>query len=103
MDVQHSPDRSLDHSLNLALAGLEQQKLSRRLRVIDSMQGTRITICGRELSNFSSNDYLGLAAHPALAEAMSRAWNSILNGSRSYSAPGVRQPPQSWASVTTIG
>ena len=73
MDVQHSPDRSLDHSLNLALAGLEQQKLSRRLRVIDSMQGTRITICGRELSNFSSNDYLGLAAHPALAEAMSRA------------------------------
>ncbi|MCE9542598.1 MAG: 8-amino-7-oxononanoate synthase, partial [Verrucomicrobia bacterium] len=73
MDVQHSPDRSLDHSLNLALAGLEQQELSRRLRVIDSMQGTRITICGRELSNFSSNDYLGLAAHPALAEAMSRA------------------------------
>ena len=73
MDVQHSPDRSLDHSLNLALAGLEQQKLSRRLRVIDSMQGTRITISGRELSNFSSNDYLGLAAHPALAEAMSRA------------------------------
>ncbi len=73
MDVQHSPDRSLDHSLNLALAGLEQQQLSRRLRVIDSMQGTRITISGRELSNFSSNDYLGLAAHPALAEAMSRA------------------------------
>ena len=73
MDVQHSPDRSLDHSLNLALAGLEQQELSRRLRVIDSMQGTRITISGRELSNFSSNDYLGLAAHPALAEAMSRA------------------------------
>jgi 8-amino-7-oxononanoate synthase len=73
MDVQHSPDRSLDHSLNRALAGLEQQQLSRRLRVIDSMQGTRITISGRELSNFSSNDYLGLAAHPALAEAMSRA------------------------------
>jgi 8-amino-7-oxononanoate synthase len=73
MDVQHSPDRSLDHSLNRALAGLEQQELRRRLRVIDSLQGTRITISGRELSNFSSNDYLGLAAHPALAEAMSRA------------------------------
>ena len=72
-DLARSTDRHLDHALKLELEGLEQQGLRRSLRVIDSAEGARITISGRELSNFSSNDYLGLAAHPALAEAMAKA------------------------------
>ena len=47
--------------------------LWRELREIESAQATRITIAGRELINFSSNDYLGLAAHPALGQAAREA------------------------------
>ena len=55
------------------LQGLADQGLRRNLRVIEAIHGTRITIGGRELQNFSSNDYLGLASHPALAAAMAEA------------------------------
>lgn len=51
------------------LAGLEAAGLLRTLRPLDSPAGPRVTRDGRELWNFASNDYLGLATHPALAEA----------------------------------
>ncbi|MFI9651416.1 8-amino-7-oxononanoate synthase [Guyparkeria sp. LHSS19-1] len=44
--------------------------MSRRLRVADSPQGPRMRIDGREYLAFCSNDYLGLANDPRLAEAM---------------------------------
>ncbi len=43
--------------------------LYRSRRVVDSPQGREITIDGRRLLNFCSNDYLGLAADPRLAAA----------------------------------
>lgn len=46
-----------------------QRGLGRRRRDIFSAQGARIRYRGREFVNFSSNDYLDLAADPRLARA----------------------------------
>jgi len=51
------------------LAALERDGLWRRRRVLDSPQGPRVVVDGREAVNFSSNDYLGLANHPRIVEA----------------------------------
>jgi 8-amino-7-oxononanoate synthase len=60
---------SLDETLKQRLAALREQNLFREPRRVDSAQGPRIEVDGRTLLNFSSNDYLGLANHPALKEA----------------------------------
>jgi 8-amino-7-oxononanoate synthase len=63
----------LTQQLEVRLADLRDHGLLRELRRVDSPQGTRIQVAGRTLLNFSSNDYLGLANHPALKEAAIRA------------------------------
>lgn len=60
---------SLSLELNTRLAALRQQGLYRELRRVDSAQGTRICAAGQEWLNFSANDYLGLAGHPAVRAA----------------------------------
>ena len=62
-----------DDFLKRELLALEDEDLLRSLRCIDSPQGTRIQIDGRELLNFSSNDYLGLANDSRLKAAASEA------------------------------
>jgi 8-amino-7-oxononanoate synthase len=52
-----------------ALDDLERQALRRMLAMRSGPQTAHITIDGRELINFGSNDYLGLASDPRLAEA----------------------------------
>jgi 8-amino-7-oxononanoate synthase len=52
-----------------ALTRLERNELRRRLATRSGPQTAQITIDGRELINFGSNDYLGLASDPRLAEA----------------------------------
>jgi 8-amino-7-oxononanoate synthase len=59
--------------LNQRLAALRQQALYRELRRVDSAPGPRIKIGGETFLNCSSNDYLGLANHPALKEAAIKA------------------------------
>lgn len=64
---------SFDEEIHRRLAAIRAQGLYRELRRVDSPQGPRIQFGGRELINFSSNDYLGLANHPALKAAAVRA------------------------------
>lgn len=57
------------------LATLDQHGLRRRLSARSGGQTCQIVIDGRELVNFGSNDYLGLAADPRLAHAVVEAVN----------------------------
>ncbi len=55
------------------LADLRRRDLYRQRRIVDGPQGREVAVDGRRLLNFCSNDYLGLAADPRLAEAMQAA------------------------------
>jgi 8-amino-7-oxononanoate synthase len=55
--------------LEAGLAELARDGLLRTRRIVESAQGPRVRLQGRSLANFSGNDYLGLAASPALAAA----------------------------------
>ena len=64
---------NFESQLAAELAELRAANLLRELRRVESPVGTRATIAGRELLNFSANDYLGLANHSALKEAATKA------------------------------
>jgi 8-amino-7-oxononanoate synthase len=64
---------SFDDELSRRLSEIRGQNLFRELRRVDSAQGAHIKIGGKTLLNFSSNDYLSLANHPALKEAAIKA------------------------------
>jgi 8-amino-7-oxononanoate synthase len=57
-------------NLTEELHDLEQRSLRRSLRSLDSPQGPVVQLKGREVINFSSNDYLGLASSDVLKAAM---------------------------------
>lgn len=61
------------------LRSLEAAGLLRKLSPLDSPAGPRVTREGREFWNFASNDYLGLARHPEIE-------NALIEGVRKYGA-----------------
>jgi 8-amino-7-oxononanoate synthase len=52
------------------LARIRDAGLYRRRRLLNGPQGVHARIDGREMLAFCSNDYLGLAAHPRVIEAL---------------------------------
>ncbi len=55
------------------LEALQDAGLYRRLRRVEGDQDATLILDGREVINFSSNNYLGIANHPALAAAAKAA------------------------------
>lgn len=61
---------NIETRLREELAALADQGLARRRRLLESPCAPRAMVEGREMLAFASNDYLGLAAHPELAQAL---------------------------------
>ena len=57
-------------NLSAALAVRKQQQLYRTRQTLEGAQGVLVQIDGHEYLSFCSNDYLGLANHPRLIEAL---------------------------------
>ncbi|MBL0162299.1 MAG: 8-amino-7-oxononanoate synthase [Xanthomonadales bacterium] len=63
--------------LALACEQRARDALLRRVRTISAVDGSHVVVAGRRLQNFASNDYLGLAGHAQLVEALidaARQW-----------------------------
>lgn len=68
--------RDLDQRLSDRLGQLADAGRRRRLRAVEPLPAGRIRVEGREVLNFSSNDYLGLSRHPMLVER-AREWAAL--------------------------
>jgi 8-amino-7-oxononanoate synthase len=75
------PYEWLDCSLHI----IQQAGWYRWVQPIDGVSGATVLVNGRQLINFASNDYLGLAGDPRLADAAIDAikkWGTGSTGSR---------------------
>ena len=71
--VTNTPnDASLD-DFSARLAALDARHQRRTRRVVEAKDGPRLLIDGQPVLSFCSNDYLGLAQHPALIRAAQEA------------------------------
>jgi glycine C-acetyltransferase len=59
--------------LTQEIDGLKEQGLYNHIRTIGSAQGAWLTVDGKNVLNFCSNNYLGLANHPKIVEAAKEA------------------------------
>ena len=60
-------------SLAARVAERERSGLLRHARTLDGAYGVRVDVAGRQLVNFCSNDYLGLAQDPRIVRALQHA------------------------------
>ncbi|MEA3120215.1 MAG: 8-amino-7-oxononanoate synthase, partial [Paraburkholderia sp.] len=68
-------------TLREGLAEIDTRGLTRRRRIAETPCGAHMNVDGREIVGFASNDYLGLAAHPALAAALAESASRYGTGS----------------------
>ena len=61
--------------INEEIAGLKEAGLYNRIRTIGSAQGAWLVVDGKRVLNFCSNNYLGLANHPAMVKAAQEIMN----------------------------
>lgn len=80
----------LIESLGRGLSDLDADHLRRHRRIADSARSARMSVDGRRIVGFASNDYLGFAAHPALIQALG-------DGARRYGASSGG--PTCWAVI----
>jgi len=72
-NARRAPRADLLHRLADDHARRVREHLLRRVRTVAPGDGAWIVVDGKRLLGFASNDYLGLARHPALVEALVRA------------------------------
>jgi glycine C-acetyltransferase len=75
----------LKEYLSTELKSLEEQKLYKHERIIESPQGAEIIVKGRKVLNFCANNYLGLSFHPDVIEAVHKTVDE-----RGYGLSSVR-------------
>jgi glycine C-acetyltransferase len=59
----------IQEHLQEELQTIEQNGLFKKERIITSEQGAEITVNGKKVLNFCSNNYLGLSSHPEVVQA----------------------------------
>lgn len=69
--------------LAVDLEDRKQQSLYRSRHIISSPQGIQVEIDGKQVTNFCSNDYLGLANHPDIINSFKKAADKYGVGSGS--------------------
>lgn len=71
----------MDQVLLEKLALRKAQNLYRQRSILESAQSTQVQVGGKSYLAFCSNDYLGLASHPAVIESFRRAADTYGVGS----------------------
>lgn len=75
------------------LASLTRSGMRRSLRLVEGGQGPKVRVDGRQVLLLCSNNYLGIAGHPALVEKMIAATREYGAGSGSSRLISGTMPP----------
>ncbi|MBI4832683.1 MAG: 8-amino-7-oxononanoate synthase [Candidatus Lindowbacteria bacterium] len=89
---QNSETRKQNH-FAFELEEIESQGLLRKLRLIDGPIGPRVSMDGREVVLLCTNDYLGLANHPAVKRAAQKAVEEYGTGAGASRLVSGTMPP----------